>query len=163
MCLCSLSIFILKDIISDLFHVLFRSESSSTSPLQMTLLDGGGGGGSAEVTTLSRPAFHRSNGTSSNTKKLANFSSDVNANTISNGNTFTSSTESSRRVPEIATENNRENVSISQQHDLKKWSEMCKMETRSAAENNGDSNNNHSAANSDNSSSQVLPEMDFSN
>ena len=161
MCLCSLSIFILKDILSDLFHVLFRSESSSTSPLQMTLLDGGGGGGSAEVTTLSRPAFHRSNGTSSNTKKLANFSSDVNANTISNGNTFTSSTESSRRVPEIATENNRENVSISQQHDLKKWSEMCKMETRSAAENNGDSNNNHSAANSD--TSQVLPEMDFSN
>ena len=160
MYLCSLSIFILKDIFSDLFCLLFRSESSSTSPLQMTLLDGGGGGGSAEVTTLSRPAFHRSNGTSSNTKKLANFSSDVNANTISNGNTFTSSTESSRRVPEIATEN-RENVSISQQHDLKKWSEMCKMETRSAAENNGDSNNNHSAANSD--TSQVLPEMDFSN
>ena len=130
----------------------------------MTLLDGGGGGGSAEVTTLSRPAFHRSNGTSSNTKKLANFSSDVNANTISNGSTFTSSsTESSRRVPEIAATENRENggVSISHQHDLKKWSEMCKMETRSAAENNGDSNNNHSS-NSD-SSSQVLPDMDFSN
>lgn len=131
----------------------------------MTLLDGGGGGGSAEVTTLSRPAFHRSNGTSSNTKKLANFSSDVNANTISNGSTFTSSsTESSRRVPEIAATENRENggVSISHQHDLKKWSEMCKMETRSAVENsNGDSNNNHSS-NSD-SSSQVLPDMDFSN
>eukprot|EP00093_Oithona_nana_P014106 14106.XXX_142676_122793_1 [CDS] Oithona nana genome sequencing. len=143
----------------------YRSESSSTSPLQMTLLDGGGGGGSAEVTTLSRPAFHRSNGTSSNTKKLANFSSDVNANTISNGSTFTSSsTESSRRVPEIAATENRENggVSISHQHDLKKWSEMCKMETRSAVENsNGDSNNNHSS-NSD-SSSQVLPDMDFSN
>ena len=150
-----------------MFSLFFRSESSSTSPLQMTLLDGGGGGGSAEVTTLSRPAFHR-NGTSNAKKLQANFGSDVNANNISNG-TFTS-TESSRRVPEIAAQQNNENRenggSESQQHDLKKWSEMCKMSSptfkRPESAENGDSNNNH-ANNTDSSSSQVLPEMDFSN
>ena len=43
----------------DCVYFLYRSESSSTSPLQMTLLDGGGtggtgsgGGGTTEVTIL---------------------------------------------------------------------------------------------------------------
>ena len=127
----------------------------------MTLLDGGGGGGSAEVTTLSRPAFHR-NGTS-NTKKIANFgSSDVNANNISNGTYNT--TESSRRVPEIANLQNNEKLTSTEtgpadNHDLKKWSEMCKMEFKGPeSRENGDTNNN-----SESSQPAVLPDMDFSN
>ena len=132
----------------------------------MTLLDGGGGGGSAEVTTLSRPAFHR-NGTS-NTKKIANFgSSDVNANNISNGTYNT--TESSRRVPEIANLQNNEKLTAEngssvgpngENHDLKKWSEMCKMEfKRPESRENGDNNNNSESS----QPNTVLPDMDFSN
>lgn len=46
----------------------YRSETSSTSPLQMTLLDSGGGGGGGEVSTLSRQRYHRA-GTNNNGKQ----------------------------------------------------------------------------------------------
>lgn len=133
----------------------------------MTLLDGGGGsasGGGTEVTTLSRPIFHR-NGNAS--KKNTFSTSDINANTMNSTNeNFAISTPNSasteiRRVPEMQNCTSQE----SQDHDLKKWSEMCKMNNSSprnsasaASSSNGDSNNNHSA-----NGDSVLPEMDFSN
>ena len=150
----------------------------------MTLLDGGGNtGGSGEVTTLStsRSVFHR-NGLSSNNKKhigstSGNFStttSDINANntTNSSNNGMTNGSNSSggvQRVPEIQTK-----TEDGSGHDLKKWSDVCKMNSpssngyhppkrsesslgNSSNGTNGDSNNNHS------SDGSVLPDMDFSN
>ena len=149
----------------------------------MTLLDGGGNtGGSGEVTTLStsRSVFHR-NGLSSNNKKhigstTGNFStttSDINANNTTNssnnGMTNGSSSGGVQRVPEIQTK-----TEDGSGHDLKKWSDVCKMNSpssngyhppkrsesslgNSSNGTNGDSNNNHS------SDGSVLPDMDFSN
>ena len=138
----------------------------------MTLLDGGGNTGeSGQVTTLSsRSVFHR-NGSTNNKKHIGaagNFStSDINANnTTSNTNTNGMINGSGvQRVPEIQTK-----TEDGSGHDLKKWSDVCKMSPtngypkrsesslgNSSNSTNGDSNNNHS------SDGSVLPDMDFSN
>ena len=126
----------------------------------MTLLDGSGSGGSGEVTTLSSRYVHR-NGSSNNKKHLGSFNSDINANTTNN------LSNGVQRVPEIQTKTEDGG------HDLKKWSEVCKMSSpptngfpnkrpessmgTSNSSTNGDSNNN------DSSDSSVMPDMDFSN
>ena len=116
----------------------------------MTLLDGGGTGSGGEVTTLSsRSVFHRNGST--NKKHIGNFNSDINANTTSN-----LTNNGIQRVPEIQTKTEDGG------HDLKKWSDVCKMShsgenTNGTNSTNGDSNNNHS------SDGSVLPDMDFSN
>ena len=114
----------------------------------MTLLDGGGGsgGGSGEVTTLSRSVFHR-NGSGTTKKGLSYGSSDINANTttMANGN-FTQ--VEARRVPDISTTADGLLKDEAEAHDLKKWSEVCKMTNTfkrpesSTSSSNGDSNNN---------------------
>ena len=194
-----------QDLISLIY---FRSESSSTSPLQMTLLDGTGtgsvggnstgnsGNAATEITTLSRPLFHRNGSATTNAKKHLSSpnnnafatSNDINANNTSiNNENYTSSLSGpnrprneTRRVPELC--NNSSGRTLEnleeQQHDLKKWSELCKMntsgfdpttnnvniksETEGASNNHGDNNNNHASSDSGGSST-VLPEMDFSN
>lgn len=165
----------------------------------MTLLDGNGangpgGGGNVngrggEVSTLSRPMFHR-NGSSNAKKGLAstNFTSDINANeSPSNNENFSSNLVQNgvRRVPDICSDNGS---GASMHHvetrgDIKKWSDLCKLNSRSAQQQiqpttqssqqrasaevsiNGDNNNNHSSDDSGSSSgaTTVLPDMDFSN
>jgi hypothetical protein len=155
----------------------------------MTLLDSGGvGGGSGEVTTLSRPMFHGRNGgnNSSNKQKQQlttsdNYnSSDINANTttVTNGN-YSNPESGVQRVPEIASQCQML-LSHGDEHDLKKWSEVCKMSpdqngyknstTNNSTSNssNGDSNNNLSDSSAGGGTTSatttaVLPEMDFSN
>ena len=159
----------------------------------MTLLDGGGGGGgptagNGEVSTLSRPIFHRTaNGSAKkhHISPTSSFNSDINANntSITNEN-FENGRSSSgnggggssgvRRVPEMCTSNVQQPNDRENDHDLKKWSDLCKMngfkrpESSSNATtaapptaNNGDNNNNHSEDNA--SAGPVLPDMDFSN
>ena len=167
--------------------------------------NGGGGGGTTEVTTLTRPVFGHRNGigSTSNTKKHispTSFNSDINANntSITNEN-FASTLEADRgrngseghirRVPELCNplvipNNERDHVITNGEHDLKKWSELCKMTGSSpngngpsayansakrpessstgTSSNHGDSNNNHSTT-SESGTSTVLPDMDFSN
>ena len=165
-----------------------------------------------QVTTLTMPVFHRNGGSTSNAKKHIAPSSDINANntSITNEN-FVSTLEAEghrghggrngsneghiRRVPELCNpvviESRDHHMTASNQqhngeHDLKKWSELCKMQTTNSnipnngtfpqnkrpeststgtSSNHGDSNNNlnSNSGNSESGTSTVLPDMDFSN
>ena len=159
------------------------------------------------------PVFHRNGGSTSNAKKHIAPSSDINANntSITNEN-FVSTLEAEghrghggrngsneghiRRVPELCNpvviESRDHHMTASSQHnngehDLKKWSELCKMQTTNSnipnnqgtfpqnkrpeststgtSSNHGDSNNNlnSNSGNSESGTSTVLPDMDFSN
>ena len=136
----------------------------------MTILDGGGGIG-GEVTTLSRPVFHRSGtGSTGSAKQKQQLTAsgvytcnDINANNTARtngtvGETYTQLESGFQRVPEsnpepvqfsaqhageqaLSAQRATSSETEENQHDLKKWSDVCKVEPDV---NGGDTNNNHS-------------------
>ena len=125
--------------------IFFRSESS-TSPLQMTLLEsrGGGGGGDGargpEVTTLTA-RYHSSNGTSNAKQKMMDTTTHEDSqyllhmsqhqqqqqqrSIMSGGVGYTEPSTSPQRVPEVV-QNGLHSISerIEPRHELKDWSEV---------------------------------------
>ncbi len=113
-----------------------------------------------EVSTLSRPVLHRT-GSAKQKQQLTTtgvFSHpDINANntttTPSNGISYTQLENGFQRVPQqqrtpetqqLTGSETTGNGSTDGENQLKKWSEVCKVEPEANTNSNGDTNNNHS-------------------